>query len=144
MNNIVSNLLLYGDLQEDSILMELSDMFATFNSKKFDEDKLRTKIYHQMKRILDISTDYGFDDNLWHNYLTYLLITTENSFSLTCEKVGASEGSVNDFAKNDFKQFKKLFDFDFSKIEKELDIDCFSKIEDYTAIHKPEFMYNKT
>ena len=117
MNNIVSNLLLYGDLPEDSILMELSDIFATFNSKKFDEDKLRTKIYHQMKRILDISTDYGFDDNLWHNYLTYLLITTENSFSLTCEKVGASDGSVNDFAKNDFKQFKKLFDFDFSKGE---------------------------
>ena len=130
MNNIVSNLLLYGDLPEDSILMELSDIFGEFNSKKYDEDKLRTKIYYQMKRILDISTDYGFDDNLWHNYLTYLLITTENSFSLTCEKVGASDGSVNDFAKNDFKQFKKLFDFDFSKIEKELDIDCFSKIED--------------
>ena len=144
MNNIVSNLLLYGDLPEDSILMELSDVFATFNSKKYDEDDLRARVYHQVKRILDISTDYGFDDNLWHNYLTYLLITTENSFSLTCEKVGASEGSVNDFAKNDFKQFKKLFDFDFSKIEKELNIDCFSKIEDYTAIHKPEFMYNKT
>lgn len=143
MNNIVSNLLLYGDLPEDSILMELSDIFSEFNSKKYDEDKLRTKIYHQMKRILDISTDYGFDDNLWHNYLTYLLITTENSFSLTCEKVGASDGSVNDFAKNDFKAFKELFDYDFSKIEKELDIDCFSKIEDYTAIHKPEFMYNK-
>ena len=55
MNNIISNLLLYGDLPEDSILMELSDIFATFNSKKYDEDKLRTKIYHQMKRILDIS-----------------------------------------------------------------------------------------
>ena len=143
MNNIVSNLLLYGDLPEDSILMELSDIFSEFNSKKYDEDELRSRVYHQVKRILDISTDYGFDDNLWHNYLTYLLITTENSFSLTCEKVGASEGSVNDFAKNDFKAFKELFDYDFSKIEKELDIDCFSKIEDYTAIHKPEFMYNK-
>lgn len=143
MNNIVSNLLLYGDLPEDSILMELSEIFSEFNSKKYDEDNLRSRVYHQVKRILDISTDYGFDDNLWHNYLTYLLITTENSFSLTCEKVGASEGSVNDFAKNDFKAFKELFDFDFSKIEKELDIDCFSKIEDYTAIHKPDFMYNK-
>ncbi len=143
MNNIVSNLLLYGDLPEDSILMELSDIFSEFNSKKYDEDKLRTKIYHQIKRILDISTDYGFDENLWHNYLTYLLITTENSFSLTCEKVGASDGSVNDFAKNDFKVFKELFDFDFSKIEKALDIDCFEKIENYKAIDKPEFMYNK-
>ena len=46
MNNIVSNLLLYGDLPEDSILMELSDVFATFNSKKYDEDDLRTRVYH--------------------------------------------------------------------------------------------------
>ena len=143
MNNIISNLVLYGDIPEDSILMELSDIFSEFNSKKYDEDVLRTRIYHQIKRIFDISTDYGFDDNLWHNYLTYLLITTENSFSLTCEKVGASDGSVNEFAKNDFKVFKELFDFDFSKIEKALNIDCFEKIENYKAIDKPEFMYNK-
>ena len=102
MNNIVSNLILYGDLPEDSILMELSSVFSEFNTGKFDADDLRARVYHQVKRILDISTDYGFDTNLWHNYLTYLLITTENSFSLTCEKVGASDGSVNDFAKNDF------------------------------------------
>ena len=74
MNNIVSNLMLYGDLPEDSILLELSGIFSEFNSKKYDEDVLRTCIYRQIKRILDISTDYGFDDNLWHNYLTYLLI----------------------------------------------------------------------
>ena len=143
MNNIVSNLILYGDLPEDSILMELSSVFSEFNTGKFDADDLRARVYHQVKRILDISTDYGFDTNLWHNYLTYLLITTENSFSLTCEKVGASDGSVNDFAKNDFKAFKELFNFDFRKIEKALKIDCFEKIENYQAIDKPEFMYNK-
>ena len=143
MNNIISNLVLYGDIPEDSILMELSGIFHEFESKSFDADDLRTRIYHQIKRILDISTDYGFDENLWHNYLTYLLITNENSFSLTCEKVGASDGSVNEFAKNDFKVFKELFDYDFSKIEKALKIDCFEKIENYKAIDKPEFMYNK-
>ena len=143
MNNLISNLVLYGDIPEDSILMELSDIFHEFETRGYDADDLRTRIYHQIKRILDISTDYGFDENLWHNYLTYLLITTENSFSLTCEKVGASDGSVNDFAKNDFKVFKELFDYDFSKIEKALDIDCFEKIENYKAIDKPEFMYNK-
>ena len=36
------------------------------------------------------------------------LITNENPFSITCEKVGASDGSVNVFAKNDFKQFNEL------------------------------------
>ena len=77
-----------------------------------------------------------------HNYLTYLLITNENPFSLTCEKVGASVGTVNSFAKNDFKQFKALFDYDFKPMEEEFGIDCFTKIENYQAIGKPELYKN--
>ena len=89
------------------------------------------------------ATVYGFDKNLWHNYLTFILLTNENSFSITCEKVGANEGTVNHFAKADFKVFKNLFDYDFSKIEEELGIDCFSTICSYQAIGKKERMYNK-
>ena len=71
---------------------------------------------------------YGFDTNLWHNYLTFILLTNENSFSMTSEKVGANDGSVNHFAKGDFRVFKRLFDFDFGPVEEELGIDCFSTI----------------
>ena len=130
-------------MPEDSILMELSNIIREYKGENYKKDEIITRIYHQIKRILEISTDYAFDKNLWHNYLTYLLITNENPFSLTCEKVGASDGSVNYFAKNDFKQFKKLFDYDFGPMEEELGIDCFSRIENYKAIGKPELMYNK-
>ena len=90
-----------------------------------------------------VATDYGFNHNLWHNYLTFYMVTNENPFSITCEKVGANDGSVNHFAKNDFRVFKNLFDFDFSGIERELGIDCFSQLSDYKAIGKKELMYNK-
>ena len=77
--------------------------------------------------------------------MTFVIINNENSFSLTCERKGATQGgSVNVLAKKDFKIFKNLFHFDFSEIEKQLDIDCFSIITDYTAIEKREQMYNKT
>ena len=56
-----------------------------------------------------------FDDNLWHNYLTFFLMMSENPFSITCEKVGASDGSVNGLVANDFRIFKKLFDYDSSQ-----------------------------
>ena len=102
-----------------------------------------TRIFTQVKHLLQVATDYGFDKNLWHNYLTYLLITDENPFSLTCEKVGANDGSVNFFAKGDFKAFKALFDFDFSEIEERLGIDCFTRLSQYKAIGKKELMYNK-
>ena len=115
----------------------------SFDNKLSSKEELVTDIYTQVKRILEVATDYGFDKNLWQNYLTYFLITNENPFSITCEKVGANDGSVNVFAKNDFKVFYNLFHYDFSFIEKELGIDCFSIISDYKAIVKKELMYNK-
>lgn len=139
----VSRLILYRDLGEDSILLRLAKIFEDFDAGEVNPADLTTRIYVEMKRLLDLSTSYGFDSNLWHNYLAFLLITNENSFSITCEKVGANDGTVNRFAKGDFKIFKKLFDFDFEPIETSLKIDCFSTISDYKAIVKKERMYNK-
>ena len=143
MYNIVSKLIIYGDMDKDSILMKLSDIIRKYKETDYKKDEIITELYCQVKRILEVSTDYGFDDNLWHNYLTYLLITDENPFSLTCEKIGANNGSVNHFAENDFKQFKALFDYDFAPMEEDLGIDCFKQLSNYKAIGKPELMYNK-
>jgi hypothetical protein len=123
--------------------MKLSGIFEDFDRGDCPNAELVARIYDQIKRLLDLATDYGFDTNLWHNYLAFILITNENSFSMTSEKVGANDGTVNYFAKNDFKIFKKLFDFDFSEIEEALDIDCFTIVNNYKAIGKKERMYNK-
>lgn len=138
----VAKLIIYGNY-EDTILMKMSDIFKKFDRDEETPDKLISDIYEQIKRILEVATDYGFDKNLWHNYLTFYLITNENPFSLTCEKVGANDGSVNEFAKNDFKVFMNLFNYDFRPIEAALGINCFSLISDYKAIVKKELMYNK-
>lgn len=143
MNHIISKLLIYGDMSKDSILMELSDICEKLENKSESIDVLTTRVLCQVKRILKTATDYGFDENLWHNYLTYILITDENPFTITCEKLGAGDGSVNIFAKNDFKAFMELFNYDFSGLEKALSINCFTVLSDYKAIVKPELMYNK-
>lgn len=139
----IAKLVLYRDVGEDGILRKLSGIFEDFDRGESGKAELITRIYEQIKALLDLSTLYGFDKNLWHNYLTFLLLTNENSFSMTSEKVGANDGSVNHFAKGDFRIFKRLFDFDFGPIEKELGIDCFTTVCNYKAIGKKERMYNK-
>lgn len=143
MDRIISKLLIYGDMPKDSILMEMGDIFSGYRNGSYSPSQLTAKIFTQIKRLLVLATDYGFDKNLWHNYLSFILITNENPFSITCEKVGANDGSVNYFALNDFEAFRELFDFDFSEIEKSLGIDCFTRISNYKAIVKKELMYNK-
>lgn len=142
MEKIVAKLLIYGDLPANSILIQLSDVYRDFNSGSYKKEDLITRCYRQVKRILELGTDCAFDRNLWHNYLTYLMIMDENPFSLTCEKVGSKDGSVNHFATNDFHAFRELFNFDFTPLEEALGIDCFSCITNYKAIDKPALMYN--
>ncbi len=140
----ISKLVIYREFEEDSILLNLASIFEDYEKKAVSNENLITRIYEEIHKLLDIATQYGFDKNLWHNYLTFLLITNENPFSITCEKVGASIGkTVNHFAKGDFKIFKKLFDFSFEQIEKDLEIDCFTTICHYEAVGKKERMYNK-
>lgn len=139
----IAKLIMYGDMDKNCILYQFGEIFRRFDEKKSTDAELIKDIYTQLKRLLIVATDYGFNHNLWHNYLTFYMITNENPFSITCEKVGANDGSVNSFAKNDFKVFKALFDFDFSEIEEALGIDCFSQISNYKAIGKKELMYNK-
>ncbi|MCD8300252.1 MAG: ATP-binding protein [Clostridiales bacterium] len=139
----IAKLILYGDMPTDCLLYQMGEIFRDFEEGKETGAILTRRIYTQIKHLLTLATDYGFDKNLWHNYLAYYLITNENPFSLTCEKVGANDGSVNHFALNDFAAMKSLFDYDFSEIETALGIDCFSLISDYHAIDKKELMYNK-
>lgn len=143
MHHQIAKLIIYGDMEEDCILYQFGEIFRSFEERRVSDTELIQNIYTQIKKLLIVATDYGFDHNLWHNYLTFYLVTNENPFSITCEKVGANDGSVNNFAKNDFRVFKALFDYDFSKIEQALGIDCFSQISDYKAIEKKELMYNK-
>lgn len=143
MNQIVSNLLMYGSLPEDSILWQLADICEKLRNGTVSRDVLRTRVFKEVKKLLTVATDYAFDKNLWHNYLTFLLITNENPFSLVCEKMGAQDGTVNNFVKHDFDAFRQLFDYDFSWVEEALSIDCFTHLTHYKAIRKKELMYNK-
>jgi uncharacterized protein len=144
MHHLTSQLVIYKNINQDSILFRLSNICQKLESGDYVREDLISDIYIEINRLLDISTLFGFDENLWHNYLAFVLAMTENPFTLVSEKVGVNKGTVNKFACNDFGIFKQLFDYDFSKIEKELDIDCFTIITDYDAVTKSEHIFNRS
>ncbi|WP_313130638.1 ATP-binding protein [Anaerocolumna sp.] len=152
MNRQISKLVIYRDLGNNSILYSLAEIIGKlrkssdgeYGTTNVNKEEITSQIYVQIHRLLELATEYGFDTNLWHNYLAFILATNENPFSITCEKVGAREGSVNQFAKSDFKIFKQLFEYNFSEIEKELEINCFSIIQNYHAVVKNGKRYNRS
>ena len=130
MDELVSRLLLYGDLGEESILGKLAGIFQEWEGQRDAPAGFGPgQIYDQVKPAAwTWPRTVGFDEDLWQNYLTFLLMTNENSFSLITERVGAGDGTVNHFAKSDFGVFRALFHYDFSVIERDLGIDCFTTL----------------
>ncbi|MBE5913213.1 MAG: ATP-binding protein [Pseudobutyrivibrio ruminis] len=139
----ISRLLMFGDLTEDSILYQLGKAIDMVESGDYNKREATRQINAISKRLLMLATDYGFDDNLWHNYLTFYIIMNENPFSLVTEKTDVKPGSVNHLVENDFRILKELFDYDFSPLEKELGIESFSVFTNYNSVRKNEQMYNR-
>ena len=144
MHHLTSQMILYSDLPSDSILSCLSGIFAQWENHSLPEEELVAGIYAQTKRLLDLSTTLGFDRNLWQCYLAYVLVSHPNSFSLTCEQQGATAGgTINAIATHEMDLFLRLFHFDFSAIEADLGIRCFSLVTSYHAIPKNELVYHR-
>ena len=53
-------------------------------------------LYECMHGLLEMAGSHGFSGNLWHCYLTNLLVNNENSYSRACEIRGAVEGTINE------------------------------------------------
>ena len=144
MDELTAKLVLFSELGEESILSQLASVYRDWKQGAMSRAALAQRVHHQVKRLLDLATQYGFDENLWQDYLTFLLLTTENSFSLTAERVGVSDGSILHFAMADLAVFRRLFCWDFASFEAALGLDCFQVLTHYRAIAKPEKSYYRS
>ncbi|MBO5609735.1 MAG: ATP-binding protein [Eubacterium sp.] len=140
----VPGLVMFSELGEDSIIVALSDIIREFDSGEYDKKELVYRINKEIHKLLEVGTDYGFDKNLWHDYIAYVIVTNENPFSLTTERMQEIEGSANRFVLEDMRIFNHLFEYDFSRLEKSLGISCFSTITDYKSIHKRSQLFNRS
>ena len=143
MYNKVAKLVMYRDASEKSILYTMARIIYEHENGFTEKEELVSRIYDEIRKLLDVATSFGFDKNLWRDYIAFYIIMNENPFSLTCERVGASDGSVNIFAKSDMKLFKEIAEYDFTRLEEDLGIDCFSVITNYTSIEKREQVFNR-
>lgn len=138
----ISDLFMYGDLDKESILYRIGEIIEEFETTDYDKTKLTRKIKTELKRLLALATDYGFDKNLWHNYIAFFVMMNENPFSLVCEKNRIKEGTVTQIVLEDFSLIRKIFFYDFSKLEEALSINSFSLISNYNAVEKKKNIYN--
>ena len=142
----------FAPFDDDPLLFE--EELASFGEDSvWDIDRDRKLLYDCMRRIVALSSRRGFYGNLWHDFLTLILVESENAYSLEAEMehTGSEEtvhdgtyckasrddgyrilsGTVGRLALHDMAIFEQLYDYDFSYMIKMLDADELSLIFDY-------------
>ncbi len=136
-------LIVYRDLENDELLNDVVYLAETYESADdCQKEKLRALFYKCMHRLLELAGQYGFYGNLWHCYLSNMLVNNENSYSMACEIVGEVSGSINDAVLHDIEIFKEFYDYDFSMLVKTLNVTGFELITDYVSSAHESKVYN--
>ena len=131
--------ILYRDFEHGETL---KTMAALINGEGESLNSRTADFYRCTGEMVELAGMYGFSGNLWHNYLTFLLVNHENAFSTASEIRGKVEGSINEVALHDFSIFKELYDFDLHKLDEELGTQCYRILCSYQAADGNSKLFN--
>lgn len=135
-------LILYKDFENGKLFYDFAQIMESYqsgNAKKGETDTLLFECLHQ---LLELAVSHGFEGNLWHSFLTFLLVNNENAYSRACEIRGEIEGSINQIVLHDFEIIKEYFDFDFHCIP-DLDSECADAVMNFKCANGSGRLFNE-
>ena len=138
-----NQLMLYKNMEHGKLLRDMTFLMENCENEYYNQEDLVSLLFDCMNELLEMTASHGFEGNLWHNYLTFLLANDENAYSTACEVVGAVNGSINDIAMHDLQIFRELFKYDLHLIEKALDVTFVSMIEQYENVKGHGKVFNQ-
>lgn len=138
-----NELMLYKNMEYGELLQDMTFLIDNCENEYYNKEDLKGLFYECINHLLELSVSHGFEGNLWHTYLTFLLANDENAYSTSCEIAGEPEGSINQIAMHDLKIFKEMFDYDFTELESVLGTQVFDILKDYKNTSKGSKVFNK-
>lgn len=137
-------LIVYKDFTEEEgrILYDMVFLMEHYKDDYYNKEDLCALLYECIHSLLEMAGNHGFYGNLWHCYLTNLLVNNENSYSKACEIRGEVEGTINRAVLHDIVIFKEFYDYDFSDMTETLSVDSFNLITDYQSSDSESKVYN--
>lgn len=113
-------LILYKNFKYNTIFEDITWLFNHYEDDYYNQEDLIALLYENLHKLVELAGEYGFQGNLWHNFLAFLIANNENSFSRACEIRGKIGGTLNTVALHDFRIFRMLFQFDWKCLDQVL------------------------
>lgn len=125
----------------EKLLQKLMGLMS--DDSPHDQEAVKELFYECSHELLKLADSRGFRGNLWHCFLTELLVNHENSFSKACEIGGIAEGTVNDAVHHDMWVFLYWFRYDITAKAAGLCSDVVSMILNYQGSEAVQGIYSR-
>lgn len=135
-------LIVYKNFEDGELLQDMVWLMENYDDEFYNQEDKAGLLYDCMHRMLEMAGKYGFYGNLWHCYLTNLLVNNENSYSRACEIRGEVEGTINKAVLHDIVIFKQFYDYDFIPMAKALGVEDFEFVLEYETNTQESKVYN--
>ena len=131
-------LLIFRDLEKDWSFVRMSQIAYDC----IDLENIQSDTAEFVGHVLEVSERMGFKGNLWHNYLTYMIVNSHNPLSLASERRGFMNGSVNEVALYDIAAFIRIFKTDLYVFDYKYNTNL-SILTSFVNDNENESYYNK-
>ena len=132
-------LIVYKNLEDGKILKDMVWLMEHYRS---GDGRARPLFFECMHGLLERAATHGFQGNLWHCYLTDLLVNNENSYSLACEIRGEVPGSINQLVMHDIAIFREFFTYDHTEMMEVLKVPEFYFVLHYERAQQVSRVYS--
>lgn len=136
-------LILYKNFENGKLFYNFTWMLENYQNDYYNREDILALYYECMNQLMELSVSHGFEGNLWHCFLAFLMVNHENAYSTACEMKGEAEGTINQVALHDFAILKELFDFDLKGLLVELGVEDTAFIENFTSINGGSKVFNQ-
>lgn len=136
-------LILFKNFENGKLFYNFTWLMENLENEYYNREDMAALYYECYHDLMELAVSHGFEGNLWHNFLAFLLINNENAYSRACEIRGQVQGSINDIALHDFAIFKEFFDFDLHRLEEAFSVQGIDVLMDYESMDKGSKVFNK-
>ena len=83
----IDELIVYREYEQeqDQVLNDMAFIVEETETMGMPVSDLRGLYFSCIHKLTELAGTYGFEGNLWHSYLTWLLVNNENVFSHASE-----------------------------------------------------------
>ena len=136
-------LILYKNFENGELFYNFTWILENYDSEFYNRSDIVELYYRCLNQLIELAVSHGFEGNLWHCFLAFIMVNNENAYSTACEMKGAVNGSINAIAAHDFAILKEMFDYNLNEVAKTLEIDDMDVLQNFKGPDDNGSVFNK-